>query len=208
MARYFYDTEFVESGRTRSIEPLSIGIVSEDGSREYYAQYTRGLVHALRHPWVREHVVPHLDHLESKTNPEGQTTITVCPGSSIYEGPGNGYCGLIGCPWKMDSEIAAEIQVFMNPEKYGPVELWGYYADYDHVVLSQTFGTMMDLPKGFPMYTRDLKQWVDDLGAKRGEKIKLPEQTSTEHHALSDAKWNRNSFLRLKTGKFLEDLNL
>lgn len=35
--RYFYDTEFIDDGRT--IELISIGMVSEDG-REYYAVST------------------------------------------------------------------------------------------------------------------------------------------------------------------------
>lgn len=64
-------------------------------------------------------------------------------------------------------------------------ELWGYYADYDWVVLCQLFGTMMDLPKGWPMYCRDVKQLCDSLGNP-----KLPEQGKGEHHALADARWN------------------
>jgi hypothetical protein len=63
---------------------------------------------------------------------------------------------------------------------------WGYYADYDWVVFAQLFGAMIDLPKGWPMYCRDLKQWCDDLGNP-----KLPPQDSTEHNALYDARWNR-----------------
>lgn len=34
-------------------------------------------------------------------------------------------------------------------------------ADYDWVVLCQLYGTMMDLPKGWPMYCRDVKQLCD-----------------------------------------------
>lgn len=65
-------------------------------------------------------------------------------------------------------------------------EFWGYYADYDWVVLCQLFGTMMDLPKGWPMYCRDIKQLCDSLGNP-----KLPEQGKGEHHALADAQWNK-----------------
>lgn len=65
-------------------------------------------------------------------------------------------------------------------------EFWGYYADYDWVVLCQLFGTMMALPKGWPMYCRDIKQWCDGLGNPR-----LPEQGKGEHHALADARWNK-----------------
>lgn len=66
------------------------------------------------------------------------------------------------------------------------LEFWGYYSSYDHVILSQLFGTMMNLPKGFPMYTRDIKQECDRLGNP-----KLPEQGEGNHHALSDAKHNK-----------------
>jgi hypothetical protein len=82
---------------------------------------------------------------------------------------------------------------FMDPDIYGKPELWGYYSAYDHVVFCQLFGTMMDLPKGFPMYTRDIKQWCDCLGNPA-----LPLLGKDEHNALADARWNRQAweFLR------------
>lgn len=42
-----------------------------------------------------------------------------------------------------------------------PITLFGYYSAYDHVALCWLFGKMIDLPKGFPMYTIDLKQELD-----------------------------------------------
>lgn len=94
--------------------------------------------------------------------------------------------------WKPRKQIADELRHFVQsfPPKY---EFWGYYSAYDHVALCQLFGTMMDLPKGFPMYTRDLKQWCDMLGNP-----KLPEQGKNEHHALLDAKWNASVYEFLK----------
>lgn len=68
-------------------------------------------------------------------------------------------------------------------------EFWGYYSDYDWVVFCWLFGSMMDLPKGWPMYCRDLKQWADELGNP-----KLPEQGKGEHNALDDAKWNQRAW--------------
>lgn len=68
-------------------------------------------------------------------------------------------------------------------------EIWAYYADYDWVALCQLFGTMMDLPKGWPMYCRDVKQLCDELGNPD-----LPKQSTTEHHALADAKWTRDAW--------------
>lgn len=65
------------------------------------------------------------------------------------------------------------------------IEFWGYYSDYDWVIFAQLFGTMMDLPEGFPMYCRDLKQYLDQSGCPRGY---LPPE-SDEHHAEADAMW-------------------
>lgn len=71
-------------------------------------------------------------------------------------------------------------------------EIWAYYADYDWVALCQLHGRMIDLPKGWPMYCRDVKQLCDSLGNP-----KLPDQKSQEHHALADAKWTREAWLFL-----------
>lgn len=68
-------------------------------------------------------------------------------------------------------------------------EFWGYYADYDWVVLCQLFGTMMDLPNGWPMFCMDIKQLCVSVGDPR-----LPEQGKGEHHALADAKWNKLAY--------------
>ena len=68
-------------------------------------------------------------------------------------------------------------------------EFWGYYADYDWVVFAQLFGKMIDLPKGWPMYCRDIKQLCDDLGNP-----KLPEQGKGAHNALADARWNLTAY--------------
>jgi hypothetical protein len=41
-------------------------------------------------------------------------------------------------------------------------EFYAYFADYDWVVFCWLFGKMMDLPKGFPKYCKDLKQILDE----------------------------------------------
>lgn len=69
------------------------------------------------------------------------------------------------------------------------LEFWGYYADYDWVVFCQIFGSMMELPKGFPRYCNDIKQLCESLGNPR-----LPEQGKGEHNALADARWNKVAF--------------
>lgn len=50
------------------------------------------------------------------------------------------------------AHIAREIVAFAGKKP----EFWAYYADYDWVALCQLFGTMMQLPDGWPMYCRDV----------------------------------------------------
>ena len=87
------------------------------------------------------------------------------------------------------AEVAKRIVAFAGDKP----EFWADYAAYDWVVFCQLFGTMMDLPEGFPRYCRDLKQWCDALGNPR-----LPEQGKGEHHALLDARWNKQVYEFLK----------
>lgn len=81
--------------------------------------------------------------------------------------------------------LARELVKFMGEKP----EIWAYYADYDWVALCQLFGTMMDLPTGWPMYCRDIKQLCDSLGNP-----KLPAQQGDLHNALADARWNREAY--------------
>jgi hypothetical protein len=73
-------------------------------------------------------------------------------------------------------------------------EFWGYYSAYDWIVLCQLYGTMMDLPKGWPMFCRDIKQECSRLGNPS-----LPIQGKSEHNALADARWNREAWDFLAT---------
>ena len=83
------------------------------------------------------------------------------------------------------------IQVEYPNYPNGKPEFWGYCADYDWVVFCWIFGQMIDLPDGFPMYCRDLKQLLDEEG-----KEKLPDPKG-EHNALVDAEWNEKLYLYL-----------
>lgn len=153
--RYFYDLEFVENGRT--IQLLSLGMVSIDGRELYLQTPTAALYHQnperCKNLWVRENVVPHLD------------------GSSLTR-----------------KEMQRALIRFVDPEKYGRPEFWGYYSAYDHVGLCQIFGPMIALPPGWPMYTRDLRQYADRLGIDQTLDQVIP--TQKEHNALADARWN------------------
>lgn len=84
MARYFYDTEFIEDGRT--IDLVSIGIVAEDG-REFYAVSTE-FDPAPAVPWVREHV---LAQLPSPSHPAWRGREAIRDGVLAFLGAGEGH---------------------------------------------------------------------------------------------------------------------
>jgi hypothetical protein len=92
--------------------------------------------------------------------------------------------------WKLRGQIRDEIVDFIHGQKdvYKPT-FWGYYADYDWVVFCWLFGSMIDLPKYFPMYCRDLKQELDSRGNPP-----IPFLSPAEHHALEDARWNKRVY--------------
>jgi hypothetical protein len=170
--RFFYDTEFIEDGKT--IDLISIGIVAESGD-SYYAISTEFRARKASQ-WVKDNVLVHLP--KRNVNLSDMSVSPRLKEESLA--------------WKSRKRIADDVRQFIQsfPPKH---ELWGYYADYDHVVLCQLFGTMINLPKDFPIWTHDIKQLCVSLGDP-----KLPEQGKGEHHALADAKWNKQAYEFLK----------
>lgn len=83
--------------------------------------------------------------------------------------------------WKPKAQIRREVAEFLLAA--GQPELWAWFAAYDHVVLSQLFGRMLDLPEGIPMYTHDLRAYLDYVKV-RG----IPAQIGGLHDALEDAR--------------------
>jgi hypothetical protein len=177
MPRYFYDTEFLEDGRT--IDLISIGIVADDDGREYYAvqQQTRKQWKRLhRHDWLRKNVLPGLPrihgdrrfHVPYRSNPLALD----------FDAP----------EMKPREQIRVEVRDFILAGG-SDVELWADYAAYDHVALCQLFGTMMDLPGGMPMWTHDFQQEWERLG-----RPELPQQPSGWHNALADARHLKTQF--------------
>lgn len=162
MTLYAYDCEFLEDGKT--IELISIGIVCEDG-REYYAvnaDMPRDRIE--RHPWLMKNVVPHLP-VKVYGSPFRQFSVDR---SSVLVKP----------KWV----IANEVREFLLAGT--DIELWADYAAYDHVVLAQLWGRMINLPKGLPMYTNDLQQAL----RKAPDGFIGIAQEEGHHNALSDAK--------------------
>lgn len=87
-------------------------------------------------------------------------------------------------------EIRKSLLEFLNPSEEDPVQMYGYYADYDHVLFCWIFGKMVDLPPGIKMYSFDLKQAADTLFFPKD----LYPKQENEHDALDDAKWNKRLY--------------
>lgn len=172
--RYFYDTEFIEDGRT--IDLVSIGIVSEDG-REYYAVNRNVHWERVANPqfsWIRANVWPHLP-----TTGPGQLPISK-------------YHPDVKDKVQIAEEILKFVRLDPKADEAPEIELWADYCAYDHVALCQLWGRMVDLPSGMPFRTNDIMQLAQSLGVKESA---FPKQKpDTIHHALYDARHNREVF--------------
>jgi 3' exoribonuclease, RNase T-like len=187
--KYFLDCEFIENGKT--IDLLSIALVCEDG-REYYAQNADAKFE-FASDWVWRNVFPHLREFNMRG-------IRSCSERSYCTGETHtGMCHRTDCAWRNKFQIRDEVRDFMDTQKHGTPEVWGYYSAYDWVAFCQLFGAMIDLPKGYPMFCRDIIQECKRIGNPE-----LPKQDSGEHNCLEDARWNKRAyeFLRpLEKGK-------
>lgn len=189
--RYFYDTEFLEDGKT--IELISIGIVAEDG-REYYAVNDDAPWDRIYNDeWLMKHVWPQLP-VKGYT----EKLVSIGGGKTQMQMDHRGYLDrsstLVRPKWVIRNEVREFLLDGFTPAGHGDdgkpfyfdtdvPELWAWYGAYDHVALAQLFGKMINLPKGIPMWTNDLRQEVHRLGDPD-----LPEQAEGEHNALDDAR--------------------
>ncbi len=175
--KYFLDLEFIECGSAHPIELISLGIVAEDG-REFYAVSTEfNPFHA--DDWVVANVLDALPPiLETKADHYHHEHPVIFvqgdPLSTAYEA------------WKTRERIKEDILAFVGDDP-NP-EFWGEWCSYDWVVFCQLFGTMMDLPEGWPMRCRDVVQYCEDkLGLSTDD---WPESLETpgNHNALLGVK--------------------
>jgi 3'-5' exoribonuclease Rv2179c-like domain len=168
--RYHYDWEFKENGST--IEPISLGMVSDD-NRELYIIYPptiRAIEDRLyfgsadeTDVWLRDNVLNHISD------------------SDIDE---------YGCHNRQTfSKLVYNFMVNdLDWSHNWDIELWGYFGAYDHVCLSQLFGRMIDLPPPMPMYTNELM-------TIRNGRSKPPRPTDLPlHSALADAKYQKTIY--------------
>jgi len=195
--KYFIDTEFIEGfhkplfGKKRHyIDLISIGIVCEDG-REFYA-ISNEYNYNKASEWVKENVIIPL--YRQKVFGDQRKVLNERNFHKSY--------GL------SNRQIADAIMKFVNPlieetplhtkswnnhlNKFSvvamenmPIDFYGYYSDYDWVLFCSLFGRMMDLPKGFPMYCKDLKQMFDEkANSYTSEQLSKIEYPTVSHNVL------------------------
>ena len=175
-----------------TIQPISIGLVSSDDREYYAISKDFNLKEAWNRNdldpnhkrnykqkdnyWIRDNVLrPIFDELILKyalIEEKAFQLRTTSGYNPPYKFNYNNIKNLINLFGKSNKEIADEIKMFIGTketvENYEEVkhllnpQFYGYYSAYDHVALCWLFGNMIDLPKGFPMYTIDLKQILDE----------------------------------------------
>lgn len=170
--KYFLDTEFIESAERKTIDLISIGIVSEDG-RKYYA-ISNEFDPEKASDWVTENVLSKLPPKPGIFNP-AEASIRELSESKA---------------WKSREQIKQELLDFITPDEKG-IEFWAGWAAYDWVVFCWIFGCMIDLPDGFPYYCNDVIQWLNQLGLTRDF---LPPEPENAHNALDDAQWVKDAY--------------
>ncbi len=84
--------------------------------------------------------------------------------------------------WRSRRQIRDDLFAFFTGPGL-PVELWAWYAAYDHVVLGQLWGAMPAMPNEIPRLTREIRQHWELAGCPP-----IPDPGSDRHHALADAR--------------------
>lgn len=181
---FFIDTEFIEGfhkpflGKSRHfIDLISIGIVAEDGRTLY--RISKEYNYDDADDWVKENVIQPM-YLET------------VPGDARNRYNINTFHQYYG---KSLNGIKHDILEFVKGAD--KIEFYGYYSDYDWVVFCSLFGRMIDLPGGFPMYCRDLKQMMDERGLDAEWRKENCPDPPGEHNAAVDAHWNKKLFEKI-----------
>jgi hypothetical protein len=179
---FFLDTEFIENGANSPLYLLSIGVVSEFGNTFYKENLEAPL--GLANKFVKENVFPHLELCKHPFNSFLKRVKLINSDS----------------PVRLLTDIQLDLLNFIRRETDELTKMpifWGYYSDYDWVLFSQIFGSMINLPKGFPLYCRDLKQLMDFFSL---DDLTLDEYVGykSNHKSINDALQIKDGYYKLE----------
>lgn len=196
--KYFIDTEFIEGfrkplfGKKRHfIDLISIGIYREDGKFLYLISNEYNFNDADE--WVKDNVImpAYKSYVSGDARNRLDTTNFHKYLGYSNEEIKNKLLDFFGC-WR-------DVLFYRAPED---IEVYGYYADYDWVLFCSLFGTMMQLPKGFPMYCIDLKQMFDEkansMTSMQLTKLACPSCTHDVYEHLDDPRFGLTRVNSLK----------
>jgi hypothetical protein len=160
----YYDTEFIDNGKT--VQFISIGMIREDGKELYRITDDMGvIIAAARVPWLKENVLSAL--------PLAQP---IDPAYPFWDESHEDY-QYVTNNTRTAIDVANFILGVPDPS------LWAWFSAYDHVVLSQFYGRMLDMPRGVPMRTNDVAQEAERL--KSGVPVM---EGNTRHNSMHDAR--------------------
>lgn len=230
--RYFIDTEFIEGFKKpiswlptignfnkpyHSIQLISIGIVAEDG-REFYAISNEFNPNDASE-WVSENVLKQIWRYDLCPANDRRGSIGFHVDTRNDVDFKRTFLKLLKRHGKSNKQIAKEIVDFVYNDKEikeiytdkeraflsmgkKDISFYGYYADYDWVLFCSLFGTMMQLPKGFPMYCIDLKQMFDEkansMTSMQLTKLACPSCTHDVYEHLDDPRFGLTRVNSLK----------
>ncbi|MBU6236034.1 MAG: 3'-5' exoribonuclease [Alphaproteobacteria bacterium] len=170
MLRFFLDTEFDDENDDMRLDLISIGLVSEDGGREFYAE-CNAYDETRAHAWLQENVIPHLGPREQRL-----------PVSSIREG--------------LKKYFRAAVEGAEG--RVTKVQIWSKNGSNDNTILGLIFGGLskyyafMNTLGVERTYFNDTDMLRRDLGDQKVKTERDPKHTA--HHAMGDARHERREY--------------
>jgi hypothetical protein len=175
--KLFFDFEF--TGLKQSAQPISLGIVSEDGY-EFYAEFSEVDLLAAD-GWIKENVVPGL-----KFSKHVLTEFHVDYRVKAHR-----------------SEVTRMLVQWLEWLRIGPgekFEMWGDCLAYDWVLFCELFGGATNLPDAIYYIPFDLATAFLLVGVDPDISRELYSGLSgTKHNALDDAQMIRACYQRVTT---------
>jgi hypothetical protein len=174
---YFFDTEFCDLGKT--IEPISIGIVSGD-DRRFYAEFNDYNLN-ISNNFLKTEVIPKLKwhgkiHINEFAYSENYTRF-------VY--------GDV-------KKIRVELLTFLKTES---VQFWAYIAPYDFVILCYILGGMMNFPDNISHFCMDIRHEMEINNFSTKWRDRVFPKPKNAHNALDDAIWNKDFYEFLNIAK-------
>lgn len=178
--KLFFDTEF--TGLHQFTTLISIGIVSECGTKSFYAEFT-DYDQSQIDDWLRDNVMNKLTMVHRKsnhfwTNRDNDDLLT---------------CG--------DTSFVRE-QLIQWLKQFESVVMWSDCLSYDWVLFNNIFGHAFKIPEKVYYIPFDICTLFEDRGIdpdiSREEFSGMKSDLSSKHNALHDALVIRKCYFKLK----------